>query len=99
MAVYTKTSRAEIEKHLENYQLGKLLNFKEIIEGIDNSNFILETEKGRFILTIFESRIKKEDLPFFINFKLHLAQKKFVVHAQSLIILRLALLIWEKKNR
>jgi len=76
MAVYTKTSRAEIEKHLENYQLGKLLNFKEIIEGIDNSNFILETEKGRFILTIFESRIKKEDLPFFINFKLHLAQKK-----------------------
>ena len=84
MAVYTKTSRAEIEKHLENYQLGKLLNFKEIIEGIDNSNFILETEKGRFILTIFESRIKKEDLPFFINFKLHLAQKEIYLETPNL---------------
>ena len=75
MAVYTKTNREEIEKHLENYQLGKLVSFKEIIEGIDNSNFILETEKSKFILTIFESRIDKNDLPFFINFKLHLAQK------------------------
>ncbi len=76
MAVYTKITREEIEQHLKNYQLGKLINFKEIIEGIDNSNFILDSEKGRFILTIFESRIDKNDLPFFINFKLHLAQKK-----------------------
>lgn len=75
MAVYTKTSKEEIEQHLENYQLGKLVNFKEIVEGIDNSNFILDTEKGRFILTIFESRISEDDLPFFINFKMHLAKK------------------------
>ncbi len=73
MAVYTRLSKAEIEKHLENYQLGKLINFKEIIEGIDNSNFVLETEKGRFILTIFEQRINKSELPFFIGLKLHLA--------------------------
>jgi homoserine kinase type II len=75
MAVYTKIAATEITAHLQNYQLGKLIGFKEIIEGIDNSNFILETEKGRFILTIFESRIDKNDLPFFINFKLHLAEK------------------------
>lgn len=77
MAVYTTLTKSEIEKHLQNFQLGKLINFKEIIEGIDNSNFILITEKGKFILTIFESRINKSDLPFFINFKLHLAKKRF----------------------
>ena len=75
MAVYTRLSRQEIENHLQNYPLGKLIDFKEIIEGIDNSNFILETQKGKFILTIFESRIDKEQLPFFINLKLHLANK------------------------
>jgi len=75
MAVHTKLDKAQIEAHLQNYQLKKLINFKEIIEGIDNSNFILETEAGRFILTIFESRINQNDLPFFINLKLHLAQK------------------------
>jgi homoserine kinase type II len=75
MAVHTKLNKAQIEVHLQNYQLGKLINFTEIIEGIDNSNFILETELGRFILTIFEARIKPNELPFFINLKLHLAQK------------------------
>ena len=75
MAVYTKTTKEEIANHLQNYQLGKLVDFKEIIEGIDNSNFIIVTEKGKFIFTIFEARIDKNDLPFFINFKAHLAQK------------------------
>lgn len=74
MAVYTKISPAEIAQHLEKYDLGKLVSLKEILDGIDNSNFILETEKGKFILTIFESRIDENDLPFFINLKLHLAQ-------------------------
>jgi homoserine kinase type II len=75
MAVHTRLTRLEIEDHLKNYQLGNLIDFKEIIEGIDNSNFFLTTEKGKFILTIFESRINKNDLPFFINFKLHLAKR------------------------
>lgn len=75
MAVYTKISREEIISHLRKYSIGPLINFKEIIEGIDNSNFILETEKGKFILTIFESRIQESDLPFFVNLKLHLAEK------------------------
>lgn len=75
MAVYTKINQSQISDHLQNYNIGKLVKFKEIIQGIDNSNFILETDAGRFILTIFESRIDEKDLPFFINFKLHLAQK------------------------
>lgn len=75
MAVYTKITREEISSHLSSYNIGGLLNFKEIIDGIDNSNFILETEKGKFIFTIFESRIDENDLPFFIKLKLHLAKK------------------------
>lgn len=75
MAIYTKLTRQEIEDHLTNYKLGTLTNFKEIIEGIDNTNLLIETTQGKFILTIFESRIDKNSLPFFINFKIHLAQK------------------------
>jgi homoserine kinase type II len=75
MAIYTKLTRQEIEDHLTNYKLGTLTNFKEIIEGIDNTNLLIETTQGRFIITIFESRIDKNSLPFFINFKIHLAQK------------------------
>jgi homoserine kinase type II len=76
MAVYTKLTFEEISTHLQkNYKLNKLTSFIEIIEGIDNSNFILNFEQQRFILTIFENRIKKDDLPFFVNLKLHLANK------------------------
>lgn len=74
MAVYTKLTEVEISRHLKDYNIGNLVKFTEIIEGIDNSNFILETEKGKFILTIFESRINKDELSFFINFKKHLSE-------------------------
>jgi homoserine kinase type II len=75
MAIYTRVNHQEIADHLKNYQLGTFNSFEGIIEGIDNTNFILRTSKGNFILTIFESRINRNHLPFFINFKLHLAQK------------------------
>lgn len=78
MAVHTKLTREEIIFHLTKYNIGELVDFKEILQGIDNSNFILITKKGKFILTIFESRIRENDLPFFINFKLHLAKKGIV---------------------
>ncbi len=74
MAVYTKLTHLDISRHLSNYQIGELVKFEEIIEGIDNSNFVLFTSEGKFILTIFESRINKAQLPFFINFELHLAR-------------------------
>ena len=75
MAVYTKITHQQIASHLSNYSIGELVSFAEIVEGIDNSNFILETKIGKYILTIFEKRINEKDLPFFINFKLHLARK------------------------
>jgi len=74
MAVYTKLTQSDISRHLKNYNIGELIDFKEIIEGIDNSNFIINTSQNKFILTIFEARIDKNALPFFINFKLHLAK-------------------------
>ena len=81
MAVYTKLTQEEIKAHLQNYDLGELISFQEILAGIDNSNFIIQTPAGKFILTIFEKRIKEEDLPFFINFELHLAKEGLSVPA------------------
>jgi homoserine kinase type II len=75
MAVHTKLTKQEIANFVqENYQIGELLSFKEIVDGIDNSNFIIETDVDKFILTIFESRINVDELPFFMNLKLHLAR-------------------------
>src|SRR5690606_30510480 len=53
-----------------------LQSFKEIVEGIDNSNFLIVTNCGKFILTIFEKRMENHDLPFFMQLKLHLAEQK-----------------------
>ena len=75
MAVYTRLTAQEIQNHLaNNYQIGDLQDFKEIVAGIDNSNFIIQSD-DKYILTIFENRIKPEELPFFINLKAHLAKK------------------------
>ena len=75
MAVYTKINFDELAQHLANYEIGELVEFQEIIDGIDNSNFIVKTTKNTFIFTIFESRIDKNNLHFFIDFKDHLALK------------------------
>ena len=75
MAVYTDLSDEELSGLLESYDLGRALAFKGIAEGVENSNFLLETETGRFILTIFEKRTKREDLPFFMDVMETLAAK------------------------
>ena len=67
MAVYTDITDAELEAFLERFDLGAPVAFKGIAEGVSNSNFLLETEGGRFILTIYEARTRAEDLPFFID--------------------------------
>ena len=67
MAVYTDISDAELEEFLSGYDLGSALVFKGIAEGVSNSNFLLETERGRFILTLYEARAKAEDLPYFLG--------------------------------
>ncbi len=75
MAVYTKITFEELAQHLTNYEVGELVEFKEIVDGIDNSNFIVKTSINTFIFTIFESRIDKNSLDYFMNFKEHLALK------------------------
>ena len=67
MAVYTKINHVKIEKILSSYDLGELDEFKGIEEGIENTNYFLSVEKKKFILTIYEKRVKSVDLPFFSN--------------------------------
>ncbi len=75
MAVYTDVSDAELEEFLKAYDLGRLLAFKGIAEGVENSNFLVHTEAGYFILTLYEKRVAEADLPFFIGLMDHLAAR------------------------
>jgi len=77
MAVYTKLSDSELKEFFSKYNLGKLLNYKEIKEGIENTNYYIQTEKGKFILTLYEKRVEEKDLPFFISLMKNLFDKKF----------------------
>jgi homoserine kinase type II len=75
MAVYTEVSFEDLERLLEQYDIGQPLSFKGIAEGIENSNFYLQTDRGAFILTLYEKRVAAEDLPFFIGLMEHLAER------------------------
>ena len=78
MAIYTKLTFAEVSTILNNYRIGSLLKLKGIKEGIENTNYLLITSKGKYILTIFEKRVNKKDLPFFMNLMLHLNHNKII---------------------
>ena len=77
MAVYTKLSKNELMEFFSKYNLGKLLNHKEIKECIENTNYFIQTEKGKFILTLYEKRVDQKDLPFFISLMRNLFDKNF----------------------
>ena len=77
MAVYTKLSEEKLKTFFSKYNLGKLLNYKGIKEGIENTNYFIETEKGKFILTLYEKRVEEKDLPFFIGLMKNLFDKNF----------------------
>ena len=77
MAVYTKLNQNKIEEILLSYNLGKLDSFKGIEEGIENTNYFLSINKKKFILTIYEKRVKTEDLPFFSNLMSSLNKSDF----------------------
>lgn len=74
MAVYTDITDDELAKLLADFDLGEAVSFKGIAEGVSNSNFLLETEQGRFILTVYESRTREEELPFFLGLMRWLAE-------------------------
>ncbi len=77
MAVYTKLSKSDLNDFFSKYNLGKLLNYKEIKEGIENTNYFIQTAKGKFILTLYEKRVEEKDLPFFISLMKNLFIKNF----------------------
>jgi homoserine kinase type II len=74
MAVYTDVAADELAAYLSQYDLGDLLSYKGIAEGVENSNFLLHTSRGAFILTLYEKRVARGDLPFFLGLMTHLAQ-------------------------
>ena len=67
MAVYTKVSSEEMDAFLLRYDVGTLVSAKGIAEGVENSNYLIETTLDRFILTIYEKRVDPVDLPFFLS--------------------------------
>ena len=77
MAVYTKLSKNELIEFFSKYRLGKLLDYKEIKEGIENTNYFIKTEKGKFILTVYEKRVEEKDLPFFMSLMRNLFDSNF----------------------
>ena len=75
MAVYTDVTEVELEPFLAGYPAGKLLSYKGIAEGTENSNFLLHTSTGAYILTLYEKRVDRSDLPFFLGLMDHLARR------------------------
>lgn len=78
MAVYTDISDDELDALLEEYDIGEAMSCKGIAEGVENSNFLLHTEKGFYILTLYEKRVNEAELPYFLGLMQHLAQKGYV---------------------
>lgn len=75
MAVYTHVPAEEMAAFLTRYDVGELLSAKGIAEGVENSNYMIETSKDRFILTLYEKRVNEADLPFFMDLLDHLASR------------------------
>jgi homoserine kinase type II len=75
MAVYTDVSDEELEIFIGSYAIGALTSFKGIAEGVENSNYLVHTETGRYILTLYEKRVARQDLPYFLALMEHLAAR------------------------
>jgi homoserine kinase type II len=75
MAVYTEVPDEELEAFVARYDIGRPISCKGIAEGVENSNFLLTTDRASFILTLYEKRVQREDLPFFIGLMEHLASR------------------------
>ena len=75
MAVYTEVSDEDLRGFVSDYDIGTVMSFKGIAEGVENSNYLLQTDRGSYILTLYEKRVAPEDLPFFLGLMEHLAAK------------------------
>ena len=77
MAVYTEVDNDALEDFLALYDIGAPLAIKGIAEGVENTNYLLHTETGNYLLTLYEKRVDPDDLPFFLGLMNHLAAKDF----------------------
>src|SRR6204780_4177056 len=75
MAVYTDVTAEDLGRFLAGYDIGELLAYKGIAEGVENSNFLVHTGSGNYILTLYERRVAERDLPFFLALMEHLASR------------------------
>src|SRR6185312_14725392 len=75
MAVYTDVAAEDLADFLKSYDIGELLSYKGIAEGVENSNYLLHTGKGAYILTLYEKRVAADDLPYFLSLMAHLAAR------------------------
>ncbi len=75
MAVYTEIADAELDAFVAEYDIGQVVSCKGIAEGVENSNYLLQTDRDSFILTLYEKRVNRDDLPFFLGLMEHLAAK------------------------
>lgn len=75
MAVYTEVADEELDAFIAGYDIGALTSCKGIAEGVENSNYLIQTEAGRYILTLYEKRVAREDLPYFLALMEHLAAR------------------------
>lgn len=75
MAVYTQVSAEEVEEVLADFDIGDLRSLIGIQQGVENSNYFLDTTSGRYVLTLYERRVNPDDLPFFLNLMTYLADR------------------------
>jgi homoserine kinase type II len=75
MAVYTEVGDEELERFIAEYEIGPALSCKGIAEGVENTNYLIHTGQGGFILTLYEKRVAEADLPFFLGLMEHLAER------------------------
>ena len=75
MAVYTEVNDEDLEAFIADYGVGDLTSYKGIAEGVENTNYIVHTSTGPFILTLYEKRVARGDLPFFLNLMQHLSAR------------------------
>ena len=75
MAVYTEVPEDALFAFVAQYEIGEVLAFKGIAEGVENTNYYLHTSQGDFILTLYEKRVREDELPFFLNLMEHLARR------------------------
>jgi homoserine kinase type II len=73
MAVYTEVADDDLARFVAQYSIGEVLSCKGIAEGVENTNYLLRTESGPYILTLYERRVDRQDLPFFLGLMEHLA--------------------------